>query len=444
MRARALPPALLAGIVMGLVGSVVFAASGLVDGLRGPRVYMIGWGAIFAEAALTSAGLFELSRRLTGAARRCAHAAGAIFAVLFVWRVCRDALVVLDDQTRSELYRWSAVPHGLLVTAGTALIATAVSGWTRAPAAAIVSIVAVLGQGWLPGLDDAMASFFHAHPTARALYWPVLDICGTLALIWLYAVGVRGREDTIADPALAARGARIAATALWLRLVLALVLGPFVVVLLRAPDLPRILLDTAPLLGVVTAAVCAVGLLRLAGSRIEGLPAHRLAFGAALVLWWGGVELGRLVHTRELLQFSELSFGAEFLEAWSIVGPLVAALGLVLAGSSIAAWAEARAAWRLHKSAVSRTIVFGILSTFSVVPTGAGAASFGRIALFGVLSIAGLIAMSGLWSRAAELLAEGPTLPTARVLSVPERGAAGSEAGGAGSEADASIGEARE
>jgi hypothetical protein len=436
MRVRALPPALLAGIVMSLVADVVFATSGLVDGFRWPRLHMIAWGATFAETALTSAGLFELSRRLSGAARRCAHAAGVIFAVLFMWRMCRDSLILLDDQTRTELHRWSAVPHGLLVTAGMALIATAVSGWTRAPVAAVVSIVVVLGQGWIPGLDDMMSDFFRMHPTARKLYWPALHMCGTLALIWLYVAGVRGREDTIADPVTAARGARIAATALWLRLVLTLVLGPILVVLLRAPDLPDALLDAAPLLRVVTVAVCAVGLLRLAGSRIEGLPALRLAAGAALVLWWGGVELGQIVRAREFARFSELSFGSEFLEAWSIAGPLIAALGLVLAGTSIAVWAEGRAAWRLHKSAVSRTIVFGIFSTFSVVPAGFGTASaLSLTALFGVLSIAGLIAMAGLWSRAAEQLAEGPTLPTARVLSASERGGDSQEPGGSTDEA---------
>jgi hypothetical protein len=435
MQVRAIPPALVAAIAMSLISNAVALCSRVAEGQLPMRAIMIAWGAGVAELVLLSAGLFELSRRLDGAARRCAHAAGAIFAVFLLWRLCRDALVVLDGQSRVELFHWSLVPHGVLSTAAAALIATAVSGWTRAPVASVVSILVVLGQGWVPWLGDELYDLLRAHPTAEKLYWLVLDLCSTLALIQLIAVGVRDREATLADPVAAASGARIAAVALWLRLGLAIVLALPLLMLLRMPGLPAVIHRVTPLVDIALAVLCAAGLLRLAGSRIEGLPASRLTAGATLVLWWAGIELTRLSHYADLSRFTGLaSQDTELLEGWSIAGPLISVAGLVLAGTSIAAWAEARGALELRQSAVSRTIVLAILSTFSV-PLGLGSIdSLGLYALISLLSIAGLVAFAGLMSRAAEMLASGPTLPSARVLSATERRGDGSDPGASADE----------
>lgn len=409
---RALPPALVVAGPVALAAAAAGAGAARGNGLEAVVQWNeIAEGGWLAVTALLSAGLFELSRRLEGTGRRCAEAAGGLLGMQVCWLLLMPVLVALCGAAPdSTLQRWSTQLPALLDGGAAVLAVVAVGGWRRAPVASAVAILAVVARPEVPGLGDALAAALPDGGLLQALFAPTLALGGTLALLWLSAVGARGRPSTIAVPEAAVSGLHIAAVGTWIRcgatLLVPLVLAHSVmggVPLLR--ELERVL----PIALAAVMVLAAAGLLRLAGSRVEGLPALRLASGAAAILWWAGSEAARQ------------SWGADLIEVavgdgspWLLAGPLAAILGLATAGSAIAAW-FAPTHPRLHQSARVRTGLFVGLSLASIVVQLAVTMPGGALLLGQLLRLLALGVMASLFSLAAAAAALRPMLPRARL-----------------------------
>ncbi|MDQ3367145.1 MAG: hypothetical protein M3680_17115 [Myxococcota bacterium] len=418
-----IPAALFVGLAVGVLADLVRLVLGLAS-MSGTRWHVFTLGAPVAEYLLVSLGLLELARRCTGRAHTLLRVAATLTLVTLIWVVAYPFInaVVGRNETVFAIFRWSHVALGALATAVAICVAAAARGFTRAPVAAWMAVLAVLARGWVPYVTDGLHEWLWQHRMIELLYWSTIGTLGAAGLLGLAATLVRDGVGPAQDPDEASAGFRQAAGALRFRIVAALALAVFTVAMLRSQGAAKIVMFGGPLIVLATMVICAVGFLRASRSWVDGLPRFRLAVGAAITMWWVGVHLHQLGALYSGLDGGIWGATQELLSSWSVLGPLLATAGLALVGSAISTFAAARANDELREAASVRTVLTVILFASSV---GIQSQLFKASTVNGfvVLSfvaagagIAALVSFLGLLTRAADAMHASPTLPAARVV----------------------------
>ena len=324
---------------------------------------------------------------------------------------------------------WSSAggtgPPGGAVLATTIAISIASKAWVRSPIPAIFAVIACLLSGWLPILDEKLGRFMGDHETFAKAFWPGREIVWVLCMLAMVAKLSHDAAAPAPDQRATATGFRRASSALTFRIVAAIVVMG--VVPMWKVSVPTAVAVGAPAIVILSMIACAWGILDVERGRLEGMPRFRLGLGAALVVWWAGVQLQQLVSRyaaasteRPASYFSDEAW----FTSWSMIGPLVGVFGLLLVGSAITSFATKRGDEALRQAATTRTILFVVLAL-----TGVGFAvylgdltsdrekRFATTVVTAGASLGSLVALAGLFSRAARSVEQTPGLPTARVQS---------------------------
>ncbi|MDQ3299779.1 MAG: hypothetical protein M3619_24635 [Myxococcota bacterium] len=428
MLKRSLPPALLVGLLVGMLGDLLQLVTGLARNDvfdRSIRWELFWLGLFAAEYLLITVGLFELARRATGQARTLLRVAAGIYAALLVWHSTRPVLDVfyIGSEWIIEVHRYSYVAVGVLSLVVAIVVIVAARGFVRAPAAAFLMIIAVLARGWVPYIGESLHRYLWENQTVGVVYWMVIGMMWTAGLAWLAMLIDGDHAESTTDGAITASGLRLAASALRFRVIVAIVIAVAMVGMVRSAGGLKLAMIGGPAVILASMVVCTLGLLAAVRGALPDLPRWRIVLGATITIWWAGVQLHQLLWLYRSIDgsFGGIRDNAEWLQAWSILGPLAATAGLALAGSAISSYAAARANDELREAASVRTLLFVVLSASGIAITSqlfkaSSQNGFILLALIGAgASIAALISLAGLFTRAAETIASGPTLPTARV-----------------------------
>ncbi len=424
---KRIPAALLAGLVLGVLPEIItlFADLGPHGLDSTARWALFSMGSYIAESILVTVGLFDLARRATGTAHRALSAAATLSLIVAVWVVARPLVEIVGGEQRAlfTFYRWSFFATGLASLAIAILLAVAARG--RAHLAIALAVLGVLGRGWIPGVTDELHRWLWEHRLAGDAYHLAIAAmwcAGALGLAWeiAYAMPEPGPE-----PAVAAAGFRRLAGALRFRIVAAIVIAVVGIGLLRSIAASKAVIIGGPLAILACMIVGALGALAVARAAVEGMPRLRIVVGAAITLWWCGVQADQMVWLYRAFDEngpSGMMANQEMIATWTILGPLLATAGIAMIGSAISAYASARANDELREAASVRTLLFVVLSASAVgIQSQVYKASTrdGFLMLMFVAAAAGigaLVAFAGLATQAASTLDQGGTLPTARVV----------------------------
>lgn len=416
---RGIPPALVVAALLS-----VFNRGALFFDMP-ERWWLLIIGTVIVELALAAAGLFELARGSRGTARRLAIGAAAIYAVSVIWTLAREMiLLVIDDaDAANELFTWAYRTSAVSFIAAAALLAAAVGGWRRTPAAAAIFVAAELA-GALPYVIDVAGGNPHTFDSLRKL----LNLGGGVAMLYMLVVCMRERSPALADAPAAMRGLKLAAKTMWWKLAVAVAL--FNIGFTLSVDLPYtgLIIRYVSLVGIAAAVVGAAALLRVASSRLDGLPVMRVVLGAAAILWWARVELMQnwlRFAVARVPTFEEADlrlWRLVKLPPWAIGGPLIAGAGIVMIGTALVAFADAQTNPRLRKQLMIRTLAYGAIVIFTLAMRQVWAPrsldEFHAMSTVVTLPVlAGILLLAGMFSRVADQLAARPQLPPARAVS---------------------------
>lgn len=409
---RGIPPALVVAVVL----SVFNRGAVLVE--LPERWWLLVVGTWFVELALAAAGLFELARGSQGPARRFAVGAAVIYAAGAAWTLVGEmALLALDDAgAANELLTWVYRASAAGFVAAAVLLAAAVGGWRRTPVAAALGVAAAIA-GVLPYIADVVGGNSPLFDSLRKL----VSLGGCAATLYMLAVCTRDRSPALADAPAAMRGLRLAAKAMWLKLAVGVAI--FNLGLTFSAQLPDTgLVRWISLIGIAATVVGAAALLRVATSRLDGLPVLRVVLGAAGILWWARIEL--LHMWKRLIMGRVPAFAETAPESalWSVSGPLLAGAGIVTIGTALVAFADAQTNPRLSKQVMHRTIAYGAVVLFAFAMRERWVPRFpdefhAMNTIVTLPALAALLLLAGMFSRVADQLAAGPQLPPARAVS---------------------------
>ncbi len=422
---RSLPPALVVGLLISVLGDVAQLVAGLATSSleSSARWELFSIGILIAEYTLVAVGMFELARRLTGRAHTLLHLAGWLTAGILLWHVAQPVLDLAYGRREwmYAVYRWSYVAIGAMALISAIAIAVAARAFARLPIAAALVILAVLARGWVPYLTDDLHRYLWEHRVLGLVYWTVIGVAWAVGTYWIASVIDGNAPRTASDATASWTGLRQAAGALRFRIVTSIVLAVAIVGTATSVTVIKVVLIGGPLVFLASMIVCALGLLRTVRGAIPDLPRYRITLGAAITVWWAAVQLHQVIR---MYRSVEGDFGGnhfEWFTAWSILGPLVAVAGLALVGSAISAYAAARANDELREAASVRTLLYVVLFASSIgiqsqLFKASSESSFILLSLIAAgAGIGALVSLAGLFTRAAESIASGPMLPTARV-----------------------------
>jgi len=434
---RNIPLPFFLGLVFGVYGTVAQVASWTRDAEFSDfiRWRLFDQGCNIVELVLVTYALFALANRLTQMERRATQIAAWASTVTLCWIVVAPVLSVWlgDGDHADAIQRWGYRVSGGAVLATTIAISIASKAWVRSPIPAIFAVIACLLSGWLPILGEELGRFMGDHETFAKAFWPGREIVWVLCMLAMVAKLSHDAAEPAPDQRATATGFRRASSALRFRIVAALVVACASMVPMLGIPVPTAVAIGAPAIVILSMIACAWGILDVERGRLPGMPRFRLALGAALVVWWAGVQLQQLVSVyaaagteRRASYFSDEAW----FTAWSMIGPLVGAFGLMLVGSAITSFAVKRGDEALRLAASTRTMLFVILALAGVglsillgqLMGDRLARSGGDTLLLVALAAAGaslgsLVALAGLCSRAAKAVEQTPGLPTARVQS---------------------------
>ena len=423
------PLAIVVGVIVGVIGELASFVAYNVDLGLGvtARVGLARTACSVVEMAFVTIGVFELARRGRGRARLLLHVAGALQLALTAWFVARPLVELAVDRdmaTLDAIYRQSAIATGLAASLLAILLTVVARKHRGAVVLGAFALLLMLTRGWFPGIGDVVYDWLGADPTLRELYWAVSAFGWSLAIFGLCFYVAKDALPDTPDPAAAASGFGLLATALQFRIVAAIVIALLGVTMVQSAAAAKVVLVGGPLVILATTFAAVLGILRTARSRLDGLPVCRLAVGGALVLWYGALQLEQVNSIAQLIgpiDYGTSRMDTELAQGWSIVGPLIAAAGFVLVGSAISAFAGARTDHALRESASLRTRLFVILSASAVaIQSQLGNVESRErflVLMFAAAAaaIAALVAFARLANHAARAIDAAPTLPTARV-----------------------------
>ena len=413
---RAVPPALYAWFAVELVYTVLTAVVFHAEWF-GLRVMLVWSGIAMASAVLAMFGAFELASRSTGTARTGLQvAAWSSFATLVLGVIFELYFELVPHVPQwlvdVDMYVWFALDLVIAI------------GWTlaalrhRAIAAAAITVAVLCG---LP------SHVYDAVLPGNGFGWLriVFSALHLLALGALVVTAARGKA--IVDPARGARGLRIVAGSMTLR-VLTAVLGALALGFAAMStgagggDALKLGLVGAAAIGVIAQAVLACGLLDAARAAVPELGRWPLVAAAAASAWTAGVGLRQLTALYVALYRVDPGDAVETAQALPVAIALVTCIALIALVIALGAFARRRSDADLSVEVFGRgapSIVLWLASlgvTTWAIPT---ATSARRILLVGLAAIAMLAAtllLASLCRRVADVVRGSTTLPGARVI----------------------------
>jgi hypothetical protein len=429
MRWRAIPIALRVALVVQVIGIVAWVPTSLMTGADSQyaRIHLAHAGLGFVIQVMAVAGTLELARTLAGRARVGGLIAVAGFvanlALVLVWTIlsCKQSWLEHELVIRILGYAWTATELATIV------------GLAIASERLVLGAVSVV-LGFAASPPDVLARLvlepLHLGRHADVLVHTGMELVRTAVLIVLVAVVAR-TVLTTPDQGRAVSGFRRAARAMWLRVIAAAVVPAITLFVIgaRAENGQRAL--SYALIG---AAICnvwaliqfGIGVLQAGCARVPEIGRGILVAASAGALWCAGVAAAQ---TPEIVRpmFADDSFLRElslpYLEAWSVVSPLIAIASIALVVGAIAGFAGRRLHHDLHTQASSRGVGFVILMFVSVaiqawlLPTVRTPSGFVFLTLTAlVCSLVATVMMATLCTRAADALDGQPGLPEAKVV----------------------------
>jgi hypothetical protein len=428
---RALPPALLlafAALFAMLIADVIVRLT-IKEPWTALRYQLTSSGVGFATEVLGALGALELARRLTGrAALGVRIAAGA-----FIFEVALDVLWALV-QFKSNLWDhewiynvadyafwagWIAIPIGLAIALGRerqvlAIIVVAVALITWPPA-----FIGKPMYSWLPSGSAGQV----INAGFRTLRYGCM-----LAAFAALAAG-----QVASERPLAARGLRLAAKSLWVRLVAAAAVPLITLMVIGGKgtegsvSMLKLATLTALVVNIVALTQFGVGALRVARASVHELGRWPFVLGGACTLWAGGVMLGQLSFLYRML-YGKDSYGgselASYAQALSIALPIIVAAGMALLAVAIGGFAARSGNDTLRADAqakgagfVTLTLVAMAITTWMLPKaTSVGSAAMLLLLALGA-SVVALVMMARLLGLAALDLEREASLPPATLLS---------------------------
>ncbi len=396
------------------------------------RFNLISEGTGVAAEVLALLGAFELARRLTGRAALGIKLAGIGIACAFAINVLVGATNLVEDVWKHawlfKAFDYALFAAWLLVPVGLAL-----AHWDkRRDFAGAVILVSLLT--WPPPLlAEAMYGWLPEGKTGWAI---TMLLRGVRFAVLLAAFAALARGAASTDHALAARGLRTAAKALWLRVVAAV--GVVVLTLFviggrgsqGSLDVLKLAMVTGAIINIIALAQFGFGAARAARGAIADLGRWPLVVGGGAALWATGVALGQLPWLYKMLYKGGAGFGGrdaqEYAQALSIAMPLVVTVGVGVIAVAIIGFAARRGNEPLREQAVAKGVGFVAMTLVSIaiqawmIPKAMKAASLGSFMVLSILAaaaaLAGTVMMAKLLGHAAHALEAEPGLPTASVV----------------------------
>lgn len=440
---RAVPPALLVGLALPLVWAIariVILAGWKPDG-RGtfvPRLILVGEGVGFACAALMLAGTLELARRMTGRSRVALNVAVAGVAISFA----TDLITGLVQFTAKPWdYRWVYKIYDYVGAAS--IVAFAIGLVLVLPASrrilGIIAIALVFVTWPIEPVRKALYGWMDLGRDSSMYFETVLRIVRYGTLLGLVISAARGVTTT--DIYAASNGFRLAAKALWLRVIAAVCVVMLTLMLVAGRgtggmELFRVAMMAQGLVTVGALAMFGAGALRAARASVPGLSAYTLVVGGGASLWAAGVSLAQLPYLYKMLYKSgedsySRSDAMDWAQALSTAMPIVVIIGVALLATALSGLGARRGNENLRTDAQGKGVGFVALMLVAVaiqswmLPKASSVGNYAMLALLAAgAGLWGTVLMAKLLARGADVVEEEPGLPPASIVNVgPEPGA---------------------
>lgn len=436
---RATPAPLLLGLVVWLAFALVRLAMSFKDPsadfvLFVYRMRMIGEGVGFACGALLLLGTLEMLNRATPVERSRLKLAAIGVGVAFA----ADTALVLLQFTKDPwghttvmtvYYSVALVGWGLFVL-GLTLVAP--------PSRRVLGFVAIglTIVTWMP--EQISNKLWHALSLEGKPLYVVEMLCTIVRLALLAAlVTMLPHRETPARPHEAAEGMRSVARGLFIRVVLALVVALFVVMMSMsrgagegALSFFKLLMMTQVIVGVVALAMTGFGALRAARSGVRDLGTYSLTIGGGASLWATGVSLVQVPMIYRMFYGDRSGFNGremrEMTEVLSTALPVVVIVGVGVLATVIAGWAARRGNEDLRSDAQGKGIGYMVLTLAAIaiatwmLPKARKAESGAMLMLLAAgASLWGTVMIAKLFQRAADAFEADPGLPPATLVNDP-------------------------
>jgi hypothetical protein len=432
---RTVPPALVIGLALPMVWSLarvlILSVWKPEHGGYVPRLILIGEGVSFAMSVLMLSGTLELARRMTGRARVGLNIALAGAAIAFA----ADLLVGLVQFTAKPWdHRWVWKVYDYV--GSTSMLAFAIGFVLVLPAArrvlGLVAVAIVFVTWPVDPVRTALFGWMDLGRDATMYFELTLRLLRYGTLLALAIVASRGTTTT--DVYAASAGFRLAARALWLRVIAAVCVVLLTLMLVAGGgrsgvELFRFAMISQGIVTIAALTMFGVGALRVAGSSVAGLSATTLVIGGGASLWAAGVSVAQLPYLYKMLYKTEETYmrsgSMEWAQALATAMPIVVIVGVALLATALSGLAARRGNEDLRTSAQGNGVGFVALMLVAVaiqtwmVPKAESASSFAMLAL--MAAAAGLwatVLMAKLLARGADVVEEEPGLPLASIVNL--------------------------
>lgn len=426
---RNLPPVLLAMFAIELVSLVGFLAYDLSHGPTDDsvRIGLAETGLTFTTYVLGVVGFLELARRTAGRVSLGFKITALGFALGLAnqigWHLFELFQPHWSFETISTVQQWTYYTVNLLPVLGVTIAATIVDR-----RAALAGVLAVLVSDPLPWLARHMYGWLVTGWKSQIVLVEVLHAIGLVALFVIAArLAVGGAEPPASS---GASGFRTIASGLWLRVIAACTVAGLTLLLVigkadeSAASIFKLATISSAIVGAISLGMIARGAF---GAMVAEIPAVPLVLAKAASLWCLGVTLAQLPYTyRMLYAADEYGYGSaarDYVQALSVVAPIVAIAAIAAVARAIAGFAARRGLEQLRFEAQSKGVGFVTLMLAGIglqqwlLPD---ATSEGQLAgmMIGaaVCSLWGTVLMARLCALAADSLQAEPGLPTATVV----------------------------
>lgn len=396
-----------------------------------PKMILIGEGIGLATQILIAVGALELAQRFTGLARGYVRLAAWAIIVMVFLDTCFGLLQFMKDQPMwvykawdyTSIVCWNVFAFGLVQALG--------------PKHRTLGYVAlgVVFVAWLPPLlREPLYEMLKIEGKTGLIVFTILRVLRYLALGWLaIAASSYAVAATPASPTLAGSGFRLAAKGLWIRVITAVVVVMFTLMLIvgkggqGSMSFFKLVLMSQAIVSMIALLCIGLGGLRAARAGLPELNPFALGLGSAAALWATGVALAQLPHLYKMLYGSEyMSRNDEsgMTTALTLAAPIVVILGVGLFATALSGYAARRGDEALRSDAQSKGFGFVLLMLVAIavqnwmLPKASSTGGFLMYSLLAaVASLWATVMVAKLFGRGADMLESEPGLPTASVVS---------------------------
>lgn len=432
---RAVPAALLVGLSLPIVWAiarVVFLAGWKPEhGGFVPRLILVGEGVGFAVSALVLAGTIELARRMTGRSRLALNIAVAGVATSFgtdlITGLVQFSAKPWDHMWAYKVYDYVGAASILAFAIGLVLVLPASRRILGLVAIALVFItwpiepVRKLLYGWM---DLGRESSMYFETVLRIVRYGTL-----LGLVIGASAGV-----TTTDTYATSNGLRLAAKALWLRVITAISIAMLTLMLIAGRgnggmELFRVAMMAQGIVTVTALAMFGGGALRAARGSVPGLSSYMLVAGGGASLWAAGVSLAQLPYLYKMLYKPDGGYSrsesTEWAQALTTAMPIVVIIGVALLATALSGLGARRGNESLRSDAQRKGIGFVALMLVAIaiqswmVPKAGSVSNYALLLLLAAgAGLWGTVLMAKLLARGADVVEEEPGLPPASIVNV--------------------------